>query len=235
VGDFVDPEGVNLEDVAFLAQHWLQAGALACNGPDANLDTCVDMKDFALLGRYWHQGVRKTIFATTLDVQPPWTREGQWQFGTPTDGGETEHGHPDPTGGHTGDKVYGVNLTGDYRAEVDGPHYLTAGPFDCRLHRNIRLQFARWLNTDEADFVRATVEASIDGTSWILLWEHEDTEAVLMEDAWQTVLYSLGPIADCQENVYVRWGYEIRDKEAWPMSGWNIDDVVLTGTEQSPF
>ncbi|MBZ5581445.1 MAG: hypothetical protein LAQ30_04425, partial [Acidobacteriia bacterium] len=34
VGDFVDPEGVGFEDLAFLAQHWLQTVALPCDSPD---------------------------------------------------------------------------------------------------------------------------------------------------------------------------------------------------------
>jgi hypothetical protein len=96
----------------------------------------------------------------------------------------------------------------------------------------VKLRFARWLNTDEADFVRATVEASTDGTLWTALWEHENAEAPLTDESWQVVVSSLGFIADHQEKVYIRWGYEIKDKEAWPMSGWNIDDVILTGVQE---
>ena len=143
--------------------------------------------------------------------------------------GGAEHGHPDPNSGYTGDNVYGVNLQGDYPTAADGPHYLTAGPFDCRLYRDIKLQFARWLNTDEADYVRATIELSTDGTGWALVWEHEDTEVGLTDDLWQVVVYGLGAMADRRESLYIRWGYEVRDIEAWPMSGWNIDDIKLQG------
>ena len=45
----------------------------------------------------------------------------------------------------------------------------------------------------------------------------------------QVVVYSFGPVADHRESLYIRWGYEIKDVEAWPMSGWNIDDIRLTG------
>jgi hypothetical protein len=232
VGDFVDPEGVGFEDLAFLAQHWLQTVALPCDSPDLDFYTRIDMKDFALLAQDWRRGARQTIFETTLDTQPAWTAEGLWQFGVPDGRGGTEHGYPDPTGGYIGDNVYGVNLHGDYSVTVDGPHYLTAGPFDCSLYRDVKLRFARWLNTDEADFVRATVEASTDGTLWTALWEHENAEAPLTDESWQVVVSSLGFIADHQEKVYIRWGYEIKDKEAWPMSGWNIDDVILTGVQE---
>jgi hypothetical protein len=35
-----------------------------------------------------------------------------------------------------------------------------------------------------------------------------------------------------QGSLYIRWGYEIKSLEAWPMSGWNIDDVILTGVQE---
>jgi hypothetical protein len=231
VGDFVDPEGVDLADIAFMAEHWLQTVVRPCDAPDLTVDGRVDIEDFALMARHWRRGAREVIFEAALDETPGFTAEGQWQFGTPAGLGGAEHGHPDPNAGHTGDNVYGVNLRGNSPMATDGAHYLTAGPFDCRLYRDVKLQFARWLNTDEADYVRATIELSTDGTRWALVWEHEDTEAGLTDDTWQVVVYSLGAMADRRESLYIRWGYEVKDNEAWPMSGWNIDDIKLLGVQ----
>ncbi len=229
VGDFVDPEGVDWADIVFMAEHWLQTVALPCNSPDLTVDARIDNEDFALMARHWGHGAREIIFEATLDETPGLTTQGQWQFGIPTGLGGAEHGNPDPNAGYTGNNVYGVNLQGDYPIAADGPHYLTAGPLDCRIYRDIKLQFARWLNTDEADYVRATIEFSTDGTRWAPVWEHEDTEADLADDAWQVVVYSLGAMADQRQSLYIRWGYEVKDNEAWPMSGWNIDDIKLSG------
>ncbi len=229
VGDFVDPEGVDIQDLAFLAEHWLQTVDLPCNSPDLTMDARVDIQDFARMAQYWGRGAREIIFETTLDEPPDWIAEGQWQFGIPAGDGGSVEGHPDPIGGYTGDNVYGVNLQGDYTVDVDGPHYLTAGPYDCRLYRDVELEFARWLNTDEADYVHTTIEFSFDGMIWASVWEYENTEAFLTEDAWQTVVYNLGTVADHRKSLYLRWGYEIRDVEAWSMSGWNIDDIKLSG------
>lgn len=232
VGDFVAPEGIDFADLAFLAEHWLQSAGLPCDNADLTFDARTDMKDFTRLAQCWRRGARKSIFEAMLDVPPGWTTEGLWQFGVPTGGGGTEAGNPDPTSGYTGKNIYGVNLHGDYTVAVDGPHYLIAGPFDCRAYRDIRLQFARWLNSDEADYVQATVEISTDGTTWSVIWRHRDVEAIFADDNWQVVTYALGPMADHCESLYLRWGYEVKTNEAWPMSGWNIDDVVLTGIEQ---
>ena len=178
------------------------------------------------------QDARKIIFEATLDTDPGWTMGGQWQFGPPAGAGANEHGHPDPDSGYTGANVYGVNLAGDYASSVNGPQYLIAGPFDCTGYRNVTLQFARWLNTDQADFVDAMVEVSADGVSWATVWKYAFTEGELTGDKWKVVTYDIGATADGQKQVYLRWGYEVLDKEAWPMSGWNIDDITLTGLSQ---
>ncbi len=229
VGDFVEPEGVDLADIAFLAEHWLQTVTLPCDAPDLTVDGLVDIDDLELMMQYWGRGAREVIFGATLDETLGFTTQGQWQFGIPAGLGGTEHGNPDPKAGYTGNNVYGVNLRGDYSIAADGPHYLIAGPLDCRLYRDVKLQFARWLNTDEADYVRAAIEFSTDGTRWAPVWEHEDTEAALADNAWQVVVYSLGAMVDRRESLYIRWGYEVKDNEAWPMSGWNIDDIKLSG------
>jgi len=174
------------------------------------------------------------IYHATLAADPGWTTKGQWQFGRPAGLGAGGHGFPDPNAGYTGANIYGVNLAGDYRAVVDGAHYLTAGPFDCSRYREVKLQFARWLNTDQADFVRATVEVSNDdGLYWRTVWAYDNTETELTENAWTVVLYSIDS-ASYQRRVYIRWGYEVLDDGAWAMSGWNIDDIVLTGTAARP-
>ncbi len=171
------------------------------------------------------------IYETTLDTDPGWTTDGQWQFGPPAGQGANEYGFPDPNGGYTGDNVYGVNLDGDYALVADGPHHLTIGPFDCSDYRDVEITFARWLNTDQADFVRAAAEYSDDGVYWIPLWEHTDMDAEFTEDTW-TVVQRHASLADGQREVWFRWSYEVFDVEAWAFSGWNIDDIVISGQQK---
>jgi hypothetical protein len=231
-GDFADPEGIDCRDLKVLAQHWLEPIDLPCTGGDISFDTRVNLRDFALLARGWRQGGREILYATTLDANPVWTTQGQWRFGPPQGEGGGEHGYPDPNSGYTGTNVYGVNLEGDYTLSVNGPQYLIAGPFDCSGCRDVKLQFARWLNTDQADFVDATIEVSADGDSWRTIWKYAFTEGELTDNKWKVVTYDIGAVADGQKQVYVRWGYAVLDKEAWAMSGWNIDDIALTGSRE---
>jgi hypothetical protein len=171
------------------------------------------------------------IYEATLDSDPGWTADGQWQFGPPAGQGGDEHGFPDPNSGYTGDHVYGVNLNGDYALVADGPHHLTVGPFDFSAYRDVEITFARWLNTDQADFVRAAAEYSHDGVYWLPLWEHSNEDAEFTENAW-TVVQRYADHANGQERVWFRWTYEVFDSEAWALSGWNIDDVVISGWQK---
>ena len=163
-----------------------------------------------------------------FNEDPKWVTQGQWEFGKPQGLGGTEHGYPDPHAGYTGDNVYGVNLSGDYDTTDTHPYYLTAGPFDCSSYSWVKLQFARWLNSDEATYVKTFVEVSTNETGWQRIWEYDDFHHALEEDCWKVVEYDIGSVANRQPTVYVRWGYHVLDY-AWPFSGWNIDDVTLRG------
>lgn len=166
-----------------------------------------------------------------FNEDPRWAAQGQWQFGMPQGLGGTDHGHPDPNSGYTGINAYGVNLSGDYLTADSNPYYLTAGPFDCSQYSSVKLQFARWLNSDEADYTRTFVEISTNETVWHTIWEYDDYHHAFKEDSWKIVEYDIGSIANRQASVYIRWGYQVLSGDAWPYSGWNIDDVILRGIQ----
>ncbi len=163
----------------------------------------------------------------SLDTDPSWMREGQWEFGEPAGSGGAENGYPDPISGATGTNVFGVNLSGDYSTTVDDPHYLMAGPFDLSGCIGMQLQFRRWLNTDFQPFVYATIDVSNDGTNWGEVWNNGSGE--IRDDAWTLVSYDISAHADNSTNVYVRWGYRVGERLAFSYSGWNIDDIELFG------
>jgi hypothetical protein len=59
-GDFACPDGVNLEDLDYLASWWLLDKCAAindCDRVDLNLDGIVNMKDFAIFAENWLQGI----------------------------------------------------------------------------------------------------------------------------------------------------------------------------------
>ena len=168
-----------------------------------------------------------------LDSNPGWAMNGQWEFGKLTGPGQRgrEYGNPDPTSGHTGQNVFGVNLNGDYNTAIGGPFSLVAGPFDLRGYKDVTLKFWRWLNVDWGDYVRSSVEISTDGKTWSLVWQNPQ-RAEVADSAWTPVEYDISAQADGQPAVYLRWSYQIVKERACPYSGWNLDDIQLIGCKK---
>jgi uncharacterized delta-60 repeat protein len=173
-----------------------------------------------------------TIMSAQLNSNPGWTTSGQWAFGQPA--GLTQNptvSYPDPTSGYTGLNVYGVNLYGDYNLTVGGPYFLKTAAIDCSNFTNVNLSFRRWLNTDAVSWVSATVEVSSNGTTWNSVFRNTDG---IVDYAWQSVQYDIGSTANNKATVYIRWGYQVFQTDAYQCSGWNIDDILVTGDPSAP-
>jgi hypothetical protein len=170
----------------------------------------------------------EVIYDFPLDSDPGWIMEGQWEYGIPSGQGGREHGNPDPISGYTGQHVIGVNLNGDYDVEIGGPYSVVAGPFDLRGYRSVHLRFWSWLNTDWADYVKNSLEMSLDGKTWLLVLHNPEQEDVI-SDTWSRWECGIGSWADGQPEVYLRWSYEVLTERAYPYSGWNLDDIQLIG------
>jgi hypothetical protein len=175
-------------------------------------------------------GAARPLYVYTLDADPGWPRECEWQFGVPAGQGGSIYSNPDPTSGTTGANVFGVNLNGPYSSTPIGPCYLTAGPFDLRDATDAELRFQRWLNSDYQPFVSATIEVSTNGQNWTGIWSNGEDE--ITDNSWQPQSFSLLPLSDNQPTVYVRWVYAV-ESASFQYSGWNVDDIEIWG--RTPF
>jgi hypothetical protein len=164
-----------------------------------------------------------------LETDPGWARSGEWAYGTPQGGGGLAAGgagYADPRVAATGTKVLGVNLSGNHSVAVTGPDYVTLGPVNLSTVRNTRLRFHQWLNMQPLTFANATIEISTNGTTWQTLFATGYSGAA--DDAWRRMEYEIGPVADQQATVYVRWGHQtLASPTAY--SGWNLDDIEILG------
>lgn len=170
-----------------------------------------------------------TIINFSMFLDPRWTLSGEWDFGVPLGQGGTSYGNPDPSSGATGSSVMGVNLAGDYSTTVGGPWYAQTGAINCSAYEDVTLNFQRWLNTDYSSYVSATVEVSNNGFFWHEVWSNPASE--LADLKWTSQSFDISSIADGRSTVYVRWGYEVMSG-AFAYSGWNLDDVTLTGNKR---
>jgi len=168
------------------------------------------------------------FFAESLDTNPGWSAEGQWAWGMPTGGGGEEGGFPDPTAGYTGMSVYGYNLDGDYANSLPEQH-LTSTPIDCSGRSGVRMSFERWLNVEEPAWDHASVCVSNDGINWVTVWQNG---ARVADSTWSHQEFDISAIADNHPTVFLRWTMGPTDSTI-RLSGWNIDDIRLTGEECS--
>jgi hypothetical protein len=161
----------------------------------------------------------------TLSTDPGWTTEDQWAFGQPSGQGG-EHGHPDPTSGHTGTNVYGYNLNGDYPNDLPERH-LTTAVIDCSQLYGVTLKFWRWLGVEQPSYDHAYVRVSKDGESWVSVWANPQEIA---DNSWVQQEYDIAAVADGQPTVYLRWTMGSTDG-GWRYCGWNIDDIEIWAWE----
>ncbi len=158
-----------------------------------------------------------------LDADPGWTTQGQWAFGQPTGGGG-EYGGPDPTGGYTGDNVYGYNLDGDYPNNLPERH-LTSTSIDCSDVGGVTLKFWRWIGVEHSMYDHAYLRISNNGSDWTTIWENGKE---ITDSTWGLHEYDISAVADGQPSVYLRWTMGPTDG-GWRYCGWNVDDVEVWG------
>ncbi len=167
------------------------------------------------------------IYAFPLDSDPGWATEGQWAFGQPTGGGSY---YGDPSAGHTGNNVYGYNLTGNYSDDMP-MRSLTTGAINCRNLMAVELRFWRWLGVESAEFDHAAVEVSNDGSNWTEVWANPTWS--MSDWSWHAMARDISAVADRQPTVYLRWTMgPTNDSNIYP--GWNIDDIEIWAVPMIP-
>ena len=172
-----------------------------------------------------------TLYQDDFEGTLNWALSGEFQWGTPTGNGGNP-GNPDPVGAYSGIHALGTDLTGlganPYNYEPD----LTEGTADLAVSENLNvlyykdlhLFFRRHLNIEVWDW--AAIEVSTDdGDTWNTVWgsngyvndfQWNQQKVTIPSQFWRAdqlrMRFSMGPTSAM--NNY---------------SGWNIDDVYLTG------
>jgi len=166
-----------------------------------------------------------TVFFDDFESDLGWTVSGgQWARGLPTGEGGA-YGYPDPIDGHSGSKVLGYNLSGDYANNIPEYH-VTSPAIDCSGMENIELRFWRWLGVQEPTFDHAYIRISTDGSSWNTIWENG---TIIEDNAWTEQVIDISSYADNQATVYIRFTMGTTNMGGtW--CGWNIDDIALNST-----
>lgn len=166
------------------------------------------------LGQF-NVSVPVAIYSATMNVNPGWILEPQWQYGKPS------YSSGGPTGGFTGTNIIAYNLSGNYANNLS-VKYATTPQINCLGASSVTLRFRRWLRTKANDPV--SIQVSTNGTTWVNVWS---TSSAVSDTSWQEVQYLLPAGVAGSSTVRLRWG--LASNPAQNDIGWNIDDVELLG------
>ncbi|PLX10220.1 MAG: hypothetical protein C0594_05220 [Marinilabiliales bacterium] len=95
---------------------------------------------------------------------------------------------------------------------------------NCSSLSSVVLSFWRYANL-ETNYDEAYVKISTDGTNWTDLGE----PLYPTDDYWVQRIIDISQYADGESTVYIRWISESDNYTTY--SGWNIDDVTITGVQ----
>jgi cysteine-rich repeat protein len=174
------------------------------------------------------------LYCTDFELDPAsegWTHgltsgtptEGadDWQWGAP----QGMAGSGDPAAAYSGGLVFGNDLGGgNYNGmyQADKVNFALSPGVDTQEYTNIRLQYRRWLNVEDAMYDHATIYAN-DELAWVNLAtaagsvNHTDRE-------WRFHDVDLSPfVAD--GSVAVK--FEIQSDGGLELGGWTLDDLCV--------
>jgi len=173
---------------------------------------------------------QSTIWSDDFETDKGWAFTGEFERGTPNgSAGETiNYGNDNPTSAYNGTNAIGTDLDGAYPNNLgDRAYTATSSTINCNGYYNIILNFQQWLNVEQDAFDNAYVEY-YDGSSWNTVWSNSGS--TIEDDAWSLQTFTLPASAENNSNVKIRFSLGSTD-DSWNYSGWNIDDIILTGNQ----
>jgi hypothetical protein len=177
-----------------------------------------------------------TIFEDDFsDNSAGWTMDNNWEIGNALNSSCSQHPEVignDPSYDHTnsGDNgLAGVVIGGCPNIQVHDPYYLTSPIVDVSgISGALTLEFWRHLHSDLLFYIGNTVEV-YDGAKWVVvkLYGKGSSNVYLNDLNW--TFESIDITAYKNDHFQFRFGFEIKNQNAFSSASWSIDDVRLLG------
>ncbi len=173
--------------------------------------------------------LKQNLFFDDFETDKGWVLSGDFEIATPMGKLAKDYGNADPAHAFSGTKVLGNDLTKDglYDANIpsSAPYTATSPSFDALYYKGLVLNIKRWLNVDMFDTVKIQATRN-NGVTWTTLWQNDD---YALDDSWNSFSVAFPAEFDRAHDIKLRFAlsYTSSDRE---FTGWNIDDVSVTGT-----
>ncbi len=175
--------------------------------------------------------ILETLYWQDFEGSHNWELTGEFEVDVP-DGMGGSPGNPNPSEAVSGSKILGTDLTGlganPYHYESDlteAASYLATSPtIDAFYYKNLNLFFRRHLNIEVWD--ESLIQVSTDdGSSWNTIWE---SSSYLSDFQWINEQIYIPDQYAATDKLKIRYALGPTDGFS-NYSGWNIDDVYVTG------
>lgn len=118
----------------------------------------------------------------------------------------------------------------DVKITVPPPNetrWLVSPAFDATAASgDVTLEFRRWLNIEGPSSRTAKIEV-YNGNSWVNIWTNS---SAVSDNSWSTQTIDLTSYKNSAMRLRFGWSGAATSK----VSGWNLDDIVVTGTHTTP-
>jgi len=201
---------------------------------ECTIDACID--GACAHTQIWGDGCcLPPLFKDDFSEDKGWDYDEEWaRAATFWDGGGSLFGYPDPGADHTtsdDNYVAGAipgNVVTNY---VHDWFWLTSPTVDSTGASNLHLTFWRWLNSDYLPYMQNAVEVK-GPAGWTQVWESGETPPI-QDKKWFFQDFDVTEHAGPE--FQVRFGFTIPITGAMPVSGWNVDDVMVVDRTPDEF
>lgn len=156
-----------------------------------------------------------------------WTLGPEWEIGSAAASACSNLGNSDPSADTTmgaDNGIAGVVLGGCPQKALHGFYYLESPAVDTNVAGSVYLDFQRWLNSDFKPYATNTIEV-FDGTAWHTVWSSGGPPGI-KDGAWTRITHDITAYKNAA--MKIRFGFSVENAQGFTLSGWNIDDVILS-------
>lgn len=219
---------------------WLTCDVAAGASHGNILDVLVPANGIMANGQLYPSGDRspdgyREIFETrykeNFEGTHNWVLSGEFEVASPNGMGGIP-GNPNPNEAFSGTKSLGTDLTGlgdnpyNYEPGISeaNSYYAISPTVDVLYYKNLNLFFMRHLNIEVWD--QSAIEISTDaGSTWNPIWE---SNSYLSDFQWFQTRLEIPVEYSRSDQLQVR--FKLGPSDGFNnYSGWNIDDIYLTG------
>jgi hypothetical protein len=178
-----------------------------------------------------HRIIYETLYFEDFEAVHEWGLTGEFEVNAPNGMGGSP-GNPNPEAAYSGTMILGTDLSGtgaypyNYEPSLTSltAYTATSPAVDAYYYTDLNLFFQRHMNIEVWD--KSSILASRDnGTTWVTVWE---SNGYINDFQWIQVQHSLSDYFSRTGNLKIRFQLGPTDGQN-NYSGWNIDDIFLTG------